>query len=362
MNTTIRTLTMLALLAATSAAPAGVNISISSRIHQLTDTIFEGLGIDFDLELPPIEIETSERAASAVNGALDRAQSAVNGVFGDGGPLDDFQVDLPDVDQILNGLDLPAVSVPQVAELNVQEIVDDALGQANDVLDNLDLPNVDIPQVSIPSVNVPNVQQIVDDALGRANDILDDLDLPSVDLPNIDVPAVDIPDVDQIVEDALNDAQDAVDDALGEAQEAIDGALDDAQDLLDDLDDLVPNVEEIVEDALGEAEDAVEDALDDVQDLLDDLDGIVPDVDGIVEDALGEASGVVEDVLSDIQVDLPPVAIEALESLPIELPISLGSTFLSSGPLFSASAVAVPEPSAALLACLAMGLARRRKR
>lgn len=120
------------------------------------------------LDLPEINVSLPPQAEAAVEKALGRAESALNRVFGDGGILEDLDASLPDVSQT----------------------VDNALNRAQEVLDRIELPDVNVPDVSslvdnalswaekaltrVESVVPPNVEQIVNEALGEAQSSVDD--------------------------------------------------------------------------------------------------------------------------------------------------------------------------------------------
>ncbi|MEO0531609.1 MAG: PEP-CTERM sorting domain-containing protein [Planctomycetota bacterium] len=183
------------------------------------------------VDLPKINVDLPAEAESAVADAFERADAALNRVFGDGGLLDN----------------------------DVDEIIDDALEGAQDALDGIDLPDVDA---------------IVEDALGRAEEVLTDIDAR--------LPA----NTQQIVEDALNDARQSVDSALDEVFG--EGGV------LDEIDDLTPAVDEVLEDldVEGVLED-VDRALSEVpiDRLPDAAINAIDNAAGIVEQVLGDLFG-----------------------------------------------------------------------
>lgn len=143
---------------------------------------------------------------------------------------------------------LPEVTVdlPEKAETAVANALSHATMVIDDIFDDghVTLPNIDVDQI-ISDAHA-KAQMAVDDALSRAEEILGDLDLPNVVLPEVDLPSVTVPnaDVQEIVDNALSRAQHEVDSALDRAQEAID----DAHGVLEDVvSDHVPNVESILE-------------------------------------------------------------------------------------------------------------------
>lgn len=265
------------------------------------------LGVEVDL--PHISVDLPPRAESAVANALDRADAALNRVFGDGGVLD--------------GIDV-----------NVDGIVDDALSNAQSILEGINLPEVDLPDVG----------GILEDAVGRAEEALAGIDTV--------LPA----NTQQIVNDALQDAQQSVDAALNRVFG--DGGV------LDEIDDLVPAIDG----------------------LLDDL-----DAGGVLDDVLG-AGGVVDRALSDLPIDrLPDAATEALENAAGIVEQVLGDLFgrhdhsdhqqdaeiaslvaQSEELLFrssafvmmptTSSAASVPEPTTGVLALAGLALASARRR
>lgn len=325
------------LLAATTSASASVNVSIFSRLQEIADPFLDRIGVDFDLQ--ELNVDLPPRAAEAVNRAFGRVESALDGALD---RLDNSGV----IDRVLDG-----------------GLLDDGnLGDLLDDLDlpNLDIPNIDIPDIDLPEVNIPNVDQIVqdaldraeaarasarqraqsaiDDALGRAENILGDLELPTI--PQIDIPQVDVPNVQQIIDDALSGAGD----------------------ILDDIDVDLPDVQSIVDDALGRADGILDDVLDDVNGA--DVGGIVEDALDRAEDAIRDATGAIEEVLdrdplNDVLNNLPEDLIPSSVFTTLETIFNRVDGVM----LSQQAAVSVPEPTSGVLLMLAgvLGVARRRR-
>jgi len=161
-----------------------------------------------------------------VNRALDRAESALDRVLGDGGVLDG--IDLPNIE-------VPHVDIPDIHAPDVDRIVEDALERARQATAGARA----------------RAQAAIDNALGRANDLLDRIDLPSITIPDIDLP--DLGSIDDLLEDLDvpnlgGDVGDLVDDVLDEIHGVVDnGVLDDllgdAGGVLDDVLDHTDPVE-----------------------------------------------------------------------------------------------------------------------
>lgn len=275
-KSTICSLIVLALVNLSTPASAAINVSISSRLIEVTDTLFDRIGVDFNL--PDIEVHLPERAANAVDNAFDRAEVAIDDVFGEGGVLDQVEVETPDVDQIVN----------------------DAIDQASEVLDGLEIPSVEVP------------------------------------------------DVDAIVEDALNDAQRAVDAARGEAQDAVDNAIEKARSLLNELEVDLPEVEAIFDDLLGETG-----VVDETIQVLE--------LEPIDWSSLQLPDPILIDPLPGV-VYLPTVPYTP-PTLGGTVTVHYAPTLaMTSGTLVTMPAAAVPEPASGLLLGLGIGLATRRSR
>lgn len=233
------TLAAVLLIAATPATSGAFNLSF-------VEDLLSDLGVSVDL--PEVEVDLPSRAEEAVNSALDRAEMALERVFPSHSDTEliamlelpllelenflpnttgcDFLADcgptsLSPIIELEPILYLPSVDVPQIEVTNVDQIVSDALDQA---------------------------QAEVDNALEQAESILDD---------------ISVPDVDQIIEAALGSAESAVEDALGQA----DGVLDEVQNVIDGID--LGGVSDTVEDALEDASGVVEEILG--ESFLDDL-------------------------------------------------------------------------------------------
>lgn len=324
-------------LAAAAALLIGVAPQTASAFNlSFVQDLLDDLGVN--VTLPEVNVDLPPRAEQAVENALDRAEAALDGIN-----IDVPQVNLPNVDQIVEDALDQARTAQANALSRAQSAIDNGLGEASGILDGVGvtLPNITLPNVSIPNVSIPNVSQIVDDALAGAQAEVDNaLEQANSVLDGINVTGL-VPDVDEIVTNALNNAQSEVDRALGRANS-----------ILDDLDlpGVLPDVDEIVGDALGVAESAVEDALGAADGVLDDVQNVLDGIDlggvaNTVEDALDQASGVIDEVLgdgglldgilSDLPVSLPSFAQSAIDSAfsrvaAIQLPVQAG--------------VAIPEP------------------
>ena len=170
----LATLALVAVGAVPRPAEAGLrDIFVESRFFTVVDGFLEDIGVDFDLNLNDLpDVPLPAIAEDAIASGLDRAESAVDRVFGEGGILDEVDVDLPDtivpnlpdapdVDSIVeDALDTAEQAVDQALD-RAEAAVDRALSRASAVLDNIDQNVSD------------RVEGILEDALNRAEGVLD---------------------------------------------------------------------------------------------------------------------------------------------------------------------------------------------
>lgn len=174
-----------AALAVAATAPRAEAFSLSSISSLLSNY---GLNVT----LPDRDINLPARAEEAVTKALDKAESALDRVFGEGGPLDG--VDFPDID--LSSIDIPEINLPGFPEI--------------------ELPDFDSPDLD---AILEDVQAKIDAAKAKAQVHIDAARDRIVDhfesvierledkFPNSDLPGR--------IEDILDRAQGVLDDVLG---------------------------------------------------------------------------------------------------------------------------------------------------
>ena len=181
----MRLLTLTAVAVSMAAAPQAEAFSLSSISSLLSNY---GLNVT----LPNREINLPPRVQAVATKVLDRAESALDRLFGEGGPLAD--IDFPSID--LSNITLPEINLPGFPETelpdldeireSVQAKIDAAKAKAHarieaarekvadrieSVIDRLEdkFPNSDLPS---------RLEDLIDRAHGVLDDILD-CDTPS---------------------------------------------------------------------------------------------------------------------------------------------------------------------------------------
>ena len=180
-----------AVLSVALAAPSAQALSLSS-----ISSLLSNYGVN--VTLPNREINLPLRAEAAVTKALDRAESVLDRLFGEGGPL--AEIDFPDLD--LSHVNLPEIILPGFPEIehpDIEEILDNAratvaearakararidvaLDKVADRIDSVrDRLEERFPDYELPSYELPgNLQDLIDRARGVLDDVLDD-ETPSV--------------------------------------------------------------------------------------------------------------------------------------------------------------------------------------
>lgn len=180
-----------AVVTVAAAAPTAEAFSLSSISSLLSNY---GLNVT----LPDREISLPARAETAVTKALDKAESVLDRVFGEGGPLDG--IDFPDID--FSSIDIPEINLPGFPEVelpdfdsadldeildNVQDKIDAAKAEAqahidaarDKIADRLESV-IDRIEDKFPNSDLPGrLEDIIDRAHGVLDDILGDDDTAS---------------------------------------------------------------------------------------------------------------------------------------------------------------------------------------
>lgn len=328
----LTTLALTALAWAPQAATAQTNspgslrqVLVNSRFVTIADNFLEDVGVDFRTVFDNVpDVPIPRRSQTAIAGGLDKAADALEGVFGplgavngdNNGPQQATDVFGPDPFFVSDLLDDDGIDdlVPGVEDAlgNAGGIVEDALGQAAGAVANA----------------LGRASNAVGNALSQAERVLGDLNVSLPSLPSL---------------------PDTVDDIIG--------------DVLDDFDSSLPSLIDSLPDPVGE--------------VLDDLLSGVNGADTLTEwvpielrevDPRSFVTSVAQTpILSVIETFEPQFVSIPLELVPpvLEIPqfphtVSLGGGSVSIS-LQASLAGSVPEPTAALLAGVALTLAATRR-
>lgn len=151
-------------------APKAEAFSLSSISSLLSNY---GLNVT----LPNREISLPPRAEEAVTKALDKAESVLDRVFGEGGPLDgiDFpeinlpgfpEIELPDLDEIRESVEAKIDAAKAKAQARIDAARDKIADRLESVIDRIEnrFPDSDLPG---------RLEDLIDRAHGVLDDILD---------------------------------------------------------------------------------------------------------------------------------------------------------------------------------------------